>query len=99
MTVHWERLSQIPTTQLRILVSIALAVVYVLGCIVGILAQWITTDGPMWALGLFILSMMAADIVQFAVKRKSYVPDAPPQINLHVDNPSSKSVPDADGGM
>lgn len=74
--MNWKSIAEAPTTNVRILVSVFLAVLYVLGNMVG---QIFFNPGRLIdeSVGYFILAMMIPDVAQFAFKRNTYVPTPP----------------------
>jgi len=66
-----ELLGKLPTTQLRIVVSLALASTVVLVALVADMINRPIGQGTLNTLTLFILGAMAADVGQFASKRFS----------------------------
>lgn len=77
-------IGQMPTTNLRIIVSIALAIQYVTAPMAfAAFGKTYTTDTDT---GFFILAMMGLDVVQYVAKRKTQF------------NPSPQPPADAGGG-
>ena len=72
-------LADLPTTNLRIVVSLALAVIYVIAVLVLLAIKAPVPVEVIWGLGAFILTMLGIDVAQFAAKRKTFIPapDAP----------------------
>ena len=73
--MSWDWAKDVPTTNLRIVVSIALASLYVivlLGAIV--LGRTVALD-TMLSLGAFLLTMMGLDVAQYVQKRKTHIPN------------------------
>lgn len=66
-----------PTTGLRILLSLVLAVVYVIGTMALALYDAVPESTVMVTLGGFILAMMGIDVAQYWAKRKTYQPSPP----------------------
>lgn len=74
------KLADIPTTNLRIVTSLALAVVYVLALIV-MLAFGVKLDADVVSgIGWIILGMLGIDAAQFAAKRFSFKPPVEPPV-------------------
>ena len=73
------KIADIPTTNLRILVSLSLAVLYVVAMLVMFAFGRNVPGEAAIGLGAFILALMTADVVQFGIKRKTYQPPAEPQ--------------------
>lgn len=65
-------LARVPSTNLRIFVSVALAVVYVIGTMMAGLLERPLEATNVITLGGFILTMMGLDVAQFAVKRRTH---------------------------
>ena len=74
------KLADIPTTNLRILVSLALAVIYVLSLIAMLAAGVKLTADVVTGIGWIILGMLGVDAVQFAAKRFSFKPPVDPPV-------------------
>ncbi|HEX5437145.1 MAG TPA: hypothetical protein VFW98_08295 [Gemmatimonadaceae bacterium] len=71
-------LATVPTTNLRIVVSVSLAVLYVLG-VLTLLACGVTLPVEIvGGLGAFLLAMMGLDVAQFTVKRRTFQAPPPP---------------------
>ena len=69
-----------PTTSFRILVGIALAVIYVLILLLAIVFNKFNANTPMaplYIVGSFILIQMGLDVAQFTAKRSTYTPGTP----------------------
>lgn len=66
------KLSEIPTTNLRIVVSLALACIYVLTLLVLLACKVALPVEVAGGLGAFILAMLGVDVTQFWVKRSTY---------------------------
>lgn len=73
-------MAELPSTSLRISVSIVLAVFFVLVTMIGIVSGKVDngTIESLDTVSHFILFMMLADVAQFAAKRFSYDKDPPP---------------------
>lgn len=72
------KIADIPTTNLRILVSLSLAVLYVLGMLLLFaFGRDVPTEAAI-GLGAFIVALLTADVVQFGVKRATYQPPTAP---------------------
>lgn len=69
--------ADVPTTALRILVSIVLAVFYVIGSMGLSLIDALPANSIMITLGGFILTMMGLDVAQYWAKRATYKPSPP----------------------
>ena len=70
----WSWAADVPTTNVRIVVSIALACIYVIVMTVGlVLGKTIDLDTSL-SLGGFLLTMMGLDVVQYIQKRKTHIP-------------------------
>jgi len=67
-------LSDLPTTNLRIVVSLTLAVCYVIGIFVLYARNIVISTEMAFTLGTFILAMLGIDLAQFTIKRKTYKP-------------------------
>ena len=81
------KLSEIPTTNLRILVSLSLAVIYVLALLVMLACGVNVPSDTAGGLGLVIVALLTADVVQFGVKRATYKPDAAPPAGPSAQRP------------
>lgn len=74
-------LDRVPTTALRIVTSIGLLVLYVVGTM-ALAAFGRAPDGStLWTLGVVILAALGLDVAQFAAKRVTYRPDLPTRQN------------------
>lgn len=67
-------LARIPSTNLRIFVSVVLAVIYVVGTMFAGIIDRELDSGNVITLGAFLLTMMGLDVAQFAVKRSTFIP-------------------------
>lgn len=88
--------ADVPTTALRILVSIVLAVCYVLGSMVLSLIDALPANSIMVTLGGFILTMMGLDVAQYWAKRATYKPSPPNTPDIE-DTPSAPDPPPRGG--
>lgn len=90
----WSWIADVPTTNLRIVVSIALAVIYVIVMTVGmVLGKTVDLDMSL-SIGGFLLTMMGLDVVQFIQKRKTHIPGEAPDPPT-TDMPAPPPVPPA----
>lgn len=81
----WSWIENLPTTNLRILVSIGLASIYVLAMLVGIILGKTIDLELAGALGVFLLTMMGLDVAQYVQKRKSF---------QQTDTPTAPTAPE-----
>lgn len=65
-------LQDLPTTNLRILVSIGLAVVFVIGTMIASMIDRLPPAAALTTIAGFLLVMMGLDVAQFAAKRASF---------------------------
>lgn len=71
----WNWAKDLPTTNVRIFVSIVLAVLLVLTLLVMlVLGRDIKVDAALTIAG-FIFSMMGLDVAQYVQKRKTHIPN------------------------
>lgn len=85
-------LSEAPTTELRIITSIVLAVVYVFGTMLLSILDAVPDGAVMVTLGGFLLTMMGLDVAQYGIKRATYKPSPPntPDIENMVREPEDE---------
>lgn len=69
-------ISTAPTTNIRILTGIGLAVIFVLGTMVAALFGHKIDFDVFVAIGTFILVQEGLDVLQWGIKRKTFDPDA-----------------------
>lgn len=70
------KLADVPTTTVRVLVSLGLAICYVVTVLVLMACRVPISTELVIAVGTFILGMLGADVAQFAVKRKTFISGA-----------------------
>src|SRR4051812_7017863 len=82
-----DEIATLPTTNFRIFVSICLAVVYFIVYMVGLLLGKITDANTYASLGIgvFLLTMMGLDVMQFWAKRATFDPAALGQTKEAID--------------
>lgn len=68
---HWPNLATLPTTQLRIVVDLGLATLFVLICLGADMIDHPVSQGTQITVGAFIASMLGIGAVQFIQKRKT----------------------------
>lgn len=67
----WWLLKTVPSTNLRIVVELSLAVLFVLGCMIADMIAHPVSDTTQETLGLFIAAMLGVGAGQFFGKRKT----------------------------
>ena len=72
-------LAKMPSTNLRIFVSVCLATIYVMGAMGMNLVDRPVPEATLIVLGSFLLAMMGLDVAQFSVKRATHMPSPPAQ--------------------
>lgn len=70
-----QTIAEINTTSTRILVSVGLAIIATISVLVMMFLQIKIEIAVLGALFAFIVSLGGLDVIQYKVKRESYVPD------------------------
>ena len=86
-------LAKLPSTNLRIFVSVLLACIYVLGAMGMNLIDRRVPEATLIVLGSFLLAMMGLDVAQFSVKRATHMPTPPSRPDIE-----DASALEEDGG-
>ncbi|HTJ62143.1 MAG TPA: hypothetical protein VL333_13210 [Candidatus Saccharimonadales bacterium] len=94
----WSWIEDVPTTNLRIVVSIGLSALYVLVMTVGLVLEKHIDLEVSVTLGGFLLTMGGLDVTQYIQKRKTHIPGEAPDPPTTADVPPvppAAPVPDA----